>query len=120
MEKEITMCLCEGRHAFPGDPKGIFGETIADPMDFKHLYEIADKAIAPGVENLKLYATGLSSALLAVVDVCACRRINLIVLHYDKTDDTYREQRVGPTYETCPFCKNRMSSLDYVCPHCGG
>ena len=120
MSNEITMCLCEGRHPFPENPKGIFGETIENPMDFDGLLKIADEAIPEGTTDLRVYATGLTAAMLAVVDVCEQRRINLTVLHYNTVDGAYYEQQVGPTFENCPFCKNRMSSLDYQCPYCGG
>jgi hypothetical protein len=118
MEK-LTFCLCEGRHDFPGDPKGIFGKSIENPMDFDALFKKANQSIPEGTTDIQVYATGLTAAMLAVVDVCEQRRINLTVLHYSTTDGTYHEQYVG-NFETCPFCKNRKSVLDYQCPHCGG
>ena len=115
--KEITMGLCAGRHNIPGVDNYIFPENVS-PTDPTQLLDIAWKNIPAGTKTLHVYVTGLTVAMLAVVSVCQARGISLIAHHYDRESGKYYPQSVL-AYETCPFCKERMSVYDRYCGNCG-
>ena len=88
--------LCEGRHETPAK-NFIFGE-IRDVKNTNELMEIAKKAIPEDCTTLVVYVTGLTVAMLAVVNVCLDRHIGLIAKHYDRETGTYYRQCViNPT-----------------------
>ena len=88
-----TMALCEGRHEFPEDVDGyIFPNIIEDPTDVGALTDTAIAAIGEDVVQLRLYVTGMSVALCAVINACRVRNINLVLLHYDRNTGSYYEQ----------------------------
>lgn len=49
--------------------------------------------IAPGL-HLDLYATGLTVALIAVINICKREQIDLTVWHYNKATGDYYSQEV--------------------------
>jgi hypothetical protein len=116
--KKMVMCLFN-RHPFPGDPAPVFPE-VADPCDFAGLYKTANSSIPEGVEELAVYVTGLTSAMLAVVEVCLDRGITLEARHYNAATGSYASQYPVGYFSTCPFCGHRMRDSDYSCPSCGG
>lgn len=115
--KSYRFALCAGRHTMPVD-QAIFGE-IVDPTNIDELRQTAQAAIPEDCEALDLYATGLTVALLAVVQVCNDRGITLTVYHYNRENGEYFPQNMD-VWETCPWCKRRKRYSDRICPHCGG
>lgn len=109
--------LCQGRHDIPGVDTYIFGNEV-DPLDTEGLRKQAYHAIPKDATSITLYVTGLSVALLAVVDVCFARQISLTAMHYDRNSNSYYRQIVLD-YVQCPFCHRPNSRYDYYCPHCG-
>jgi len=117
---EYTFELCKGRHETPAT-SAIFAETL-NPLDVEGMYNMADAAIPADCTDLDVYVTGLSVALLAVVNVCMDRGISMTALHYDRESGAYYPQIVTQ-FTTCPFCKGRLPGTPYYhatyCPHCG-
>lgn len=90
-----SMALCEGRHSIPQAVDGaIFGNTI-NPLDTQGLQaEAESKLKALDIKSLDLYVTGLTVALIAVLN--ACRQLGIVVTlyHYDRESDNYYPQQV--------------------------
>ena len=114
MNYEFT--LCAGRHDTPAKDS-IFPEGI-DPMDFQSLIETANNAIPNNAKYLKVYVTGLTPAMLAVVRVCEFRGISLTAMHYNRDTGEYCNQTVLQ-FTPCPFCHNGVPDGATACPTCG-
>ena len=84
--------LCKGRHVTPAE-NSIFGE-IVNPTDVEGLYNIAASVIPADTDELVIYVTGLTVAMLAVVRVCLERGIRLTAMHYDRESGVYYPQLV--------------------------
>lgn len=85
--------LCEGRHQMPEEVEGsIFSNTL-DPLDIEGMEKIANKKLA-GVQELTLYVTGLSVALVAVINICHRKKIELLLMHFDRSTGNYYPQEV--------------------------
>lgn len=83
--------LCEGRHEMPCSD-AIFGR-IDDPTDIAALYRAAmDKVI--NYTSIVVYVTGLSVALVAIINACHDRGINLCLRHFDRNTGKYYDQWV--------------------------
>lgn len=91
MEKIYT--LCEGRHKMPEEVEGAIFSNTLDPLDIEGLEKIASDKLA-GVQSLTLYVTGLSVALVAVMNVCHQKNIKLVLMHFDRTTSNYYQQEV--------------------------
>lgn len=88
--------LCKGRHNIPfvNDENYVFDE-IKDIKDTAKLYNIAyEKLKDLNGESIYLYATGLTVALIATLNVCKFFNINVTLMHYDKDTNEYFEQVV--------------------------
>ena len=117
----LNMGLCEGRHAVPQAKNGfIFKKSIADPTDTSYLenkayislwsvcyrsnkglmvdpeWDGCDMAplIFNGMLHLNLYVTGLTVALIAVLNVCRREGIAVTLWHYNAADGSYYPQQV--------------------------
>lgn len=68
---EASMSLCEGRHPIPQAKDGsIFGNNV-DPLDTEGLETVAEGKLSDlHIRKLNLYVTGLTVALVAVLNVC--------------------------------------------------
>lgn len=117
----LNVALCEGRHEIPEAVHGsIFHTEIQNVTDTKHLeikafdrlwtrcyangmtedrcYETKDGDdvgcfIASDV-HVNLYVTGLTVALIAVLNVCREERIPVTLYHYDRESGKYFPQEV--------------------------
>lgn len=92
------MVLCAARHSHPaidGLP-AVFEDNI-DPMDFSGLMRIAARKLK-GVRTLDLYVTGLTPALVAVLNVCMIDLISCTLWHYNKDAGGYEPQVAATTY----------------------
>lgn len=85
------MGLCAGRYEIPVR-EYIFPNEL-DPLDIKGMEMQAREKLA-GTSELILYVTGLTVALVAVVNVCRELNIKLTLMHYDRTSGDYYPQEV--------------------------
>lgn len=93
---KTNISLCKGRHNIPyvNDENYVFDE-IKDIKDTIKLYNIAyEKLKGLKGENIYLYVTGLTVALIATLNVCKFFNINVTLMHYDKDTNEYFEQVV--------------------------
>ena len=86
-----NLALCEGRHEMPAVIEGaIFGNNL-NPLDVEGLEKIASEKLAD-VQHLTLYVTGLTVALVAVINVCHEKGIGLTLMHFDRVSGSYYQQ----------------------------
>lgn len=96
----MNIGLIKGRHEIP-EVNGlyVFNEPV-DPTDVIGINEIAitrikELIVDPNKErSINLYVTGLTVALVAVINVCRVYHIKLILWHYDRDGDCYFPQVV--------------------------
>lgn len=96
LKKCPEFALCRGRHEMPCD-EAIF-DTIEDPTDTMGLYRIACDVVE-GVSDshggMVVYVTGLTVALVAVINACRDKKVNLLLKHFDRNTGDYYDQWVG-------------------------
>ena len=88
--------LCKGRHEIKGVSEYIFEEEI-NPLDISCLNETVETRLA-GVASLELYVTGLSVALVAVINYCCANLVPLTLWHYNRDNGDYYPQVVVTDY----------------------
>lgn len=96
----MNIGLIKGRHEIP-EVNGlyIFNEPI-NPTDIIGINKIAIARIKQLFNNpdeersMNLYVTGLTVALVAVINVCRMYHIKLILWHYNKDTNRYFPQVV--------------------------
>lgn len=116
---KYTMALCASRHPMPEVAnRAIFPEAV-NPVEVDTLRKMAENAIPADCTELTVYVTGLTAAMLAVVDVCEARAIDLTAMHYDRETGNYYPQQVM-WFVTCPWCGTRHAARGNYCPVCGG
>ncbi len=87
------MALCDSRHPIPDAVDGaVFPNTI-NPLAVEELEQMAKSALV-NTDSLTLFVTGLSVALVAVINVCHANNIILTLMHYDRDTGTYYPQKV--------------------------
>ena len=93
---KYVMQLCEGRHPTPEKVGGIYPRNLPEVYMFneRELLDRANRNIPNDCDDLWLYVTGLTTAIMAVVTVCIARRISLTTLNYNKKEDRYIPQKV--------------------------
>ena len=87
------MELCKGRHEIPSAKDGAIFETTLDPLAVNEM-EITAREKVRGLEELILYVTGLSVALVAVINACKEESVKLTLMHYDRDSGMYYSQEV--------------------------
>lgn len=88
-----SMALCEGRHSIPEAVDGsIFGNEL-DPLAVEEMEEVAFRKLE-GLETLNLYVTGLTVALVAVINACRKCCIKLTLYHFNRENGKYYPQNV--------------------------
>ena len=85
--------LCEGRHQMPKEVEGAIFSNTLDPLNIDGLEKIASDKLE-GVQSLTLYVTGLSVALVAVINICHQKGIELVLMHFDRATGNYYPQEV--------------------------
>jgi len=88
-----NLALCEGRHPIPGVSGAVFPGTV-NPVDVAALDALAAQSLE-GVTELTLYVTGLTVALVAVINACHKNGVRLVLMHYDRTTGGYYPQEVA-------------------------
>ncbi len=107
MKKEMNIALFESRHKIPQACDGsIFDCSISSNMmtDPDALEKLAytrflAKQVELGIETTKglqvnLYVTGLTVALIAVINALAKTDTELTLYHYDRDTNSYYPQKV--------------------------
>lgn len=107
--------LCDSRHENPiANMGGIFPKCLANPLDMRGMKsDILDKIKGKyGFgDTLFCVVTGMSSALISLVNACAALDVRLRLLHYDVVHDCYKMQLVDNYYleEKITLVKKVMS-----------
>nr|DAU08578.1 MAG TPA: hypothetical protein [Caudoviricetes sp.] len=107
--------LCDSRHENPiANMGGIFPKCLANPLDMRGMKsDILDKIRGKyGFgDTLFCVVTGMSSALISLVNACSALDVRLRLLHYDVVHDCYKMQLVDNYYleEKITLIKKVMS-----------
>lgn len=90
----VSMELCKGRHSTPATNGAIF-ETEVNPLDVSALESQAKERLANlNITRLHLYVTGLTVALIAVLNATRELGIEVILWHFDRESGQYYSQEV--------------------------
>lgn len=85
--------LIRNRHQMPVDD--FIFESINDVTDLDWLHQVSlDKLRNLSSSNVGIYVTGLSTALVAVLNACRYLGINVELYHYNRDTDSYYAQQV--------------------------
>jgi len=84
--------LCKSRHEIKGVTEYVFGNTL-DPLAIEEMELHAIEKLR-GVKQLDLYVTGLTVALVAVINACSILGVTLTLFHFNKETGEYYPQRV--------------------------
>lgn len=90
-----SVALCESRHSIPLAVDGSIFPQEVDPTNALRLEADATRIIREsGVEFLTVYVTGLTVALVAVINACHRLGVHLTLMHFDRETGNYRPQFV--------------------------
>lgn len=101
----LNMGLCEGRHEIPQVTDGYIFPSEVNPTDIDGLRRTAWNKLCETYKNkgldidvdmpvLHLYVTGLTVALVEVINVCRKLDITLRLYHYNRETNDYYVQIV--------------------------
>lgn len=90
---EKYMLLCKDRHNIPEAADGAVFDYSVNPLAVSEM-EAQAAAVLAGTEKLNLYVTGLTVALVAVINACRRLNIGLTLYHYNRDSGTYYPQKV--------------------------
>ncbi len=86
--------LCEGRHKINGISGYIFGKEV-DPLDVIRLEKEAFNAITKiEADELHIYVTGLTVALIASLNACKKLNKKVVLYHFNRETGDYYPQEV--------------------------
>jgi hypothetical protein len=89
-----NMALCEGRHSVPGATDGAIFPGVVDPLDLSGQAAVVAAALE-GVQELNLYVTGLTVALVTVINHCRQQGVRLTLWHFNRDTGDYFPQAVA-------------------------
>lgn len=98
-KKIIKLGLCKGRHEIPEISNYIF-EMEVNPLDIEGLESQALEIIMKYFPyylhegKLELYVTGLTVALISVLNVCKKNGIEVTLFHFNRESGNYYQQQV--------------------------
>ena len=87
--------LVQGRHEIPDVSEYIF-ENALDPADIQGIRSLAKKSLeflSKG-DSLTVYVTGLTAALVEVINICHEKGVRLTLMHFDRNTGSYFPQDV--------------------------
>lgn len=94
--------LCDSRHENKiANMGGIFPKCLANPMDMYGMKQAVIQKIAAYYmfgDTLFCVVTGMSSALVALINACEQLEVELKLLHFDIVHDCYQVQSVDNTW----------------------
>ena len=89
------MALCKGRHDMPSEVQGAIFDCEVNPLDpDKLLKEVIQSKKLENIDYLILYVTGLTVALVAVMNACKMLGVRIMLMHYNKDTGKYYPQEV--------------------------
>ena len=90
--------LCDSRHENPiANLGGIFPKCVVNPMDTRRMRKEAINKIKDGYhfgDTLFCVVTGMSPALVSLINACTTLDIKLCLLHYNIVHECYQMQPV--------------------------
>lgn len=89
--------LFNGRHQIPGVYNSIFGYSVKDIYDVESMRETIHSKLK-NQKRVYLYVTGLTIALVEVINYCTKNDIHLTLYHYNRETKDYFTQGVAGTY----------------------
>lgn len=94
-KKAVSMALCKGRHEIPEAIDGAIFDSEVNPLKVAELEAEAKHKLGKlGCKVLNLYVTGLTVALVAVLNACRELGITVCLYHYDRETGSYYSQEV--------------------------
>lgn len=91
---KINLGLCQGRHSIPQVTEYIFTQEV-NPLDVDGLTRQAVVSLLPFAgKQINLYVTGLTVALVAVINTAITHGITLILWHFDRESGNYYPQEL--------------------------
>ena len=99
----MKLGLCKGRHEIPNVEDYVFEETL-NPLQVNELREAAFKKLQEvfGVkegnlwgQELHIYVTGLSVALVAAIDAALSMALSVTLWHFDRESGEYYPQKLS-------------------------
>lgn len=79
----------------------VVANWISKNVEIREVFDVpinysgyGDVETLKGDSKILLYVTGLTSATAAFIAACAANGISLSLMHYDKSDGEYKEQRI--------------------------
>jgi len=84
--------LVKGRHVMPVT-QYVF-EEVKDTMNFRSMQDEVRTKLKE-VDRLDLYVTGLTSALVEVINYCIYNNVALTLFHYDWKNEKYVPQKMA-------------------------
>ena len=96
MYKNKKLGLCKGRHNIEGVTEYVFPQEV-NPLDLNKLAEMVHEALAD-CTKLDLYVTGLTVALVEVINYATKNNIALTLWHYNRDTGEYYSQSVATDY----------------------
>lgn len=91
-KKPMKLALCAGRHNIPQAEGAVFAGAV-DPINPQKLENIAYFSLQ-NCCKLDLYVTGLTIALVAVINVCRELRIPVTLWHFNRDTNDYFPQEL--------------------------
>ena len=96
--------LCKGRHEVIANDgqhvtESIFGNEV-DPLDVRGLQEIAEEFLRYKPYEIEVYVTGLSVALVALINASVAMEKSLWLMHFDRNSSSYYPQGVAKPYDS--------------------
>ena len=89
------MALCKGRHDMPSEVQGAIFDCEVNPLDPNGLLrEVIQSKKLENIDYLMLYVTGLTVALIAVMNACKMLGVRIMLMHYNKDTGEYYPQEV--------------------------
>lgn len=92
---EYVKGLVQGRHEISEVKEYIF-ENALDPADIMGIRSLAKKNLGflNAGDSLKVYVTGLTVALVEVINICHSKGARLTLMHFDREKGTYFPQEI--------------------------
>lgn len=87
------MELCKGRHNIPEAVDGAVFPNAINPLNVSEI-ELQAFEVVKDFDALTLYVTGLSVALVAVINACHTCGVSLNLMHFDRESGNYYCQTV--------------------------
>lgn len=92
---EYVKGLVQGRHEISEVKDYIFTNTL-DPADIMGIRSLAKKSLdfLDKGDSLTVYVTGLTAALVEVINICHTKGVALTLMHFNRDTGTYFPQEI--------------------------